>query len=89
MNDNIILLSFKFHFNCIILFVLRKIDIHFPLCKYDLLTLLEGKEIDFDNIKINFEKEKMLQNYKNLNNIESVVIHIQSNNNLNINSFEE
>jgi hypothetical protein len=53
------------------------------------LTLLEGKEIDFDNIKINFEKEKMLQNYKNLNNIESVVIHIQSNNNLNINSFEE
>ena len=53
------------------------------------MTLLEGKEIDFDNIKINFEKEKMLQNYKNLNNIESVVIHIQSNNNLNINSFEE
>lgn len=53
------------------------------------MTLLEGKEIDFDNIKINFEKEKMLQNYKNLNNIEPVAIHIQSNNNLNINSFEE
>ena len=54
------------------------------------MTLLEGKEIDFDNIKINFEKEKkMLQNYKNFNNIEPVVIHIQSNNNLTTNSFEE
>ena len=92
MNDNIIVLPCKhiFHFNCIILFVLRKIDTHCPLCKYDILTLLEGKEIDFDNIKINFEKEKkMLQNYKNLNNIEPIVIHIQSNNNVTSNSFAE
>jgi len=91
-NNKICLLPCKhiFHFNCIKLFFLSKIDTHCPLCKCDILKLLDGKDIDFDKITINFEKEKkMLQHYKNFNKIEPIVININSNNILTTNSSEE
>ena len=46
--EKIYLLSCKhiFHFNCLILYFVDKIDTHYPLCKYDILKILDGKEID-------------------------------------------
>lgn len=56
MKKKICLFPYKhiFHFNCLILYILDIFDTHCPLWEYDILKILDGKEIDFDKIKINF-----------------------------------
>ena len=51
-----------FHFDCFKKYMFITIDTHCPLCKFDFFSVLNGKEIDFNNI--NTENN-------NLNNIKT------------------
>ena len=67
INENVCYLPCKhvFHFKCLKLYFYDNLCSECPLCKYDLFTILNEKNIDFKDIVINLENEtKMIEHYK-------------------------
>ena len=53
-----------FHFDCFKKYMFVTTDTHCPLCKFDFFSILNGKEIDFENINIDNSKN----NYNKIEN---------------------
>ncbi len=67
INENVCYLPCKhvFHFKCLKLYFYDNLCSECSLCKYDLFTILNEKNIDFKDIVINLENEtKMIEHYK-------------------------
>ena len=69
-----------FHYKCFKEFFMRKNGNLCALCKYNFMSLLDGKNIDFSNVNINLNDEEILND--NNNNL------INNNNNNNDNLIE-
>jgi len=54
-----------FHYKCFKEFFLRKNGNLCALCKYNFMSLLDGKNIDFSNVNINLNDEEILNNNNN------------------------
>ena len=54
-----------FHFSCLRNYIFQTGDIHCPNCKFDFLSLIKGKDIDFSSFQIN--EEIFVDNINNMN----------------------
>ena len=57
-----------FHYKCFKEFFMRKNGNLCALCKYNFMSLLEGKNINLDNVDINLNDEEILNNNNLINN---------------------
>ena len=73
-----------FHYKCFKEFFIRKNGNLCALCKYNFMSLLDGKNIDFNNVNINLNDDEELLNNNTNNNLINNNNHNNNNNNNNL-----